>query len=430
MTSSHASHLVDAALDGPAIVFGSLPPTGRDLDLVVRASELEDVSRRLENAGFSRFGASLVRFREGTAYEVEIVAFETWRLSTAAVEDLLAYALPVQGYTHLLRPSPHHSLLVFARRLAGGMTLDDRKGVRISALLAEDSAAWEKASMVASLWGVAAPLSALQNAWRGDPTASSAGLARGSIRRARRTRFRRRGAVVSLSGLDGSGKSTQAAHLRNALISLGFEAETEWTRLACDPVVRRVGPFVKRLVGYLPFKAVPPLVDDDDDPEGHLRSYPDGEPPPPDAGSLLRQRSRLVNYAWACVVAWANATSHRRTARKHRRAGTVLICDRFVLDSRVQLAFRYGATGLRLQKGLIRWLSPKPLRSFFLDVKATTARSRKPEQYTTRELEQLRALYLREVDSVGAMLVDGERSEMEIAALIAQTVWQTLKEGR
>src|SRR6185295_14636664 len=98
----------------------------------------------------------------------------------------------------LVRPAPHHALLILARL---GMT-KKRLG-RLERALAEDPDALEKARLLAADWRV--------------------DLRRLRIRLISRPRRRRR-VVIALSGIDGSGKSSQANAAEDALDRLGYTA--------------------------------------------------------------------------------------------------------------------------------------------------------------------------------------------------------------
>src|SRR5437868_2581021 len=106
--------LVDESALDRVLVLGSLPPAGRDLDLLVREPDREALAARLEAAGFVRRGRDLALFEDCTAYAVELIPAEGW-LPAAELDDLFAQALPVDGCRKLVRPAPHHALLILER---------------------------------------------------------------------------------------------------------------------------------------------------------------------------------------------------------------------------------------------------------------------------------------------------------------------------
>lgn len=406
---------IDRLLVEPAIVFGSLPPEGRDLDLLVSPGEKRRLQKVLTDAGWLQRGRTFARFAGGTAFAVDLVVLGEWSPTPAAITRLQEEAEPLPGYLHICAPAGHHRLLILARRFGAGMKLDERKLSRIAAFSKED---WSKASAEASIWGLGEALRSLE-------VALSAAPERGKPLALRSLLHRKRGRLISLSGLDGSGKSTQGEALRAALEALGFEVRIEWTKVARDPVLSAVARPVKAVLGR--FSKGGPAAREEPDEGDEERNYPDGPPPPPDAGKLLRQKNPLLTWGWTIVVAWANGRTHRKTVLRHLRAGRVVICDRYVLDSLTHLRYRYGpACRFRLQGAIIHLLSPKPACAFLLDVSPETARARKPEQYTTAELKVLRGLYREEAARLEVVSFDPERPLEELAAEIAITAWSRL----
>lgn len=415
------ARLVDSLLQEPAVVLGSLPPHGRDLDLLLPPDEVRRLPGRLRDAGFDSRGSTWVLFAHCTAYAVDVYDLAAWAPTTEAARALRADAQPVPGFRHLLAPADPHRLLLLAHRRANGMTVDDRKRATLAAF---DGGDWERAEGEAGAWGLAAALRTLRSDFLA-PAASSQGV--------RRRLLPARTTVVALSGLDGSGKSTQVHNLQAALDRLGHEAEVEWTKIARDALSRSLGRWAKGAIGRSPLAS---RLDGDDEPhasapdagagetDGEVRAYPDGvAPPPPDAGKRLRHRSRLLTWAWALVIALGNGIDHRRAVRRH--AGRIVICDRYVLDTLVHLHFRYGDDlPLWLHRRIVRWLSPRPAAAFFLDVPAEVARARKPEQYLTSELVVIRERYHRHAPEAGAVVLDGTRPVEEVAAEIARRSWQ------
>ncbi len=63
---AEVADLVDRLLQRPALVVGSLPPYGRDLDVLVDDLDAEPLARRLRSAGFTGSGGV---WRRGTGYD-------------------------------------------------------------------------------------------------------------------------------------------------------------------------------------------------------------------------------------------------------------------------------------------------------------------------------------------------------------------------
>ena len=423
-----AAELVDRALDRRALVFGSVPPGGRDLDLLVEPAEQAPLERALEAAGFERRGPTWARFRGCGVEPIDVVPLARWALPRPAEDSLLAEAVPVQGYLRLVRPSARHALLVLARRTARDGQLDEKRRRRVDAALAEDHDAWAGAAMEAPAWGAAAALRLLRRFHRSGATPRrgdragavaeeliAAGASAGSAR-ARAWRIvaprPRWGRLIALSGLDGSGKSSQAAALAHTLRRLGHDQVVVWNRLGYGRSLDVVAAPVKAALRRVrPGAALP----------GSEPGRSQGDP-----ARELRRRSALLTGGWSAVVAMANASAHLRATLPHLSRGRVVICDRFVLDSVVHLRFMY-ARGAELPAHavLIRRLSPTPTRAYFLDVDPGTAFSRKGE-YDPERLDALARPYRGAARDLGVRRLDGERTREDLCAEIGADAWRAL----
>lgn len=250
-------------------------------------------------------------------------------------------------------------------------------------------------------------------------------LLRGAVGRERRVarlvsrqvirRRRPRGHLIALSGLDGAGKTSQCRALADSLERLGFDTSVEWTRLAFDARLDRLR-CVARAMGE-------PLVGVRRPSAGRA---PGESPDDNDPVKALRRRSAILTWAWAMVVALVNVRAQHETTRRHLRAGRVVVCDRYTLDSLVHLRSRYSRGGdLRPQRWMLRALSPRPTRTYLLDVSPGVARERK-QDFSIEELTHHAALYRQEAVAVGAVIVDGERPRDEVRAAIVRDAREAL----
>ena len=415
-----AHEIADAAADGRVLVFGSLPPGGRDLDLLVRPEHDRAIVAALEAEGFRRQGHELARFSGCSVEPVELIDAGGWSLPAAELEALYADAVPLDGCTRVVRPAPHHALLILARRVAhGGGELDEKRRARLDAALAEDPEAFERARTHAGRWAADAALAGLERIHRDGSSLRTDermtpddGGVRAVVDRVRS--MRQRGTVIALSGLDGAGKSSQAAALRETLERLGYEVETAWTRINWDDLIWRIGAPLKRAAA-IPFRLLPKRESEVSETEVHA-----------DPVKEMRERSGLLTHAWLMVIAFANAWSQRRLTRDHLKRGAVVICDRYTLDSIVALRYEYGkGRRFRLQRALIAAISPSPRRAYFLDVSPETAFARKGE-WGVEWLAGHRELYLEEAHTMGVRVLDGEQPRETICEQIAADVWHAL----
>ena len=403
--------LIESLVTDRVLVFGSLPPEGRDLDLLVRRPEERALIDGFVRHGLHGRGEKWAVFRNCSAYRVELVPAAIWELPSAELEALYEDARPLDGRQRLVRPAPHHALLILAFRLARGGGLGEKHRPRIVAALEDDPAAWAAAGVRAATWGVETALEHIEAAFTSGEELPASGAGR----------RRRRGHVIAISGLDGAGKSVQAWGLLEALERTGIAAAVEHVPLGSDRVLWVVGGlahrFVRRTARYGVFAEAARRT------EGGGSILGDPAHPAPSGGRL----GGLLTQAWATVVAVANAWTQWRSASRHLLAGRVVIHDRYTLDSVVRLRTLYGETRrFRLQRWLIRWLSPRPLCAFLLDVSPDTALARKQDRWALEQLRRQADLYRAEHGRLGVKLVDGERPEEEICAEIAAEVWRAL----
>jgi thymidylate kinase len=433
-----ATDLIAGLADDRVLVVGSLPPRGRDLDLLVRPPEAESIAAGLAAAGYERRGRIWARFEDCGADVVDIAPAEAWRLPDEELAAVFAEARPIEPEGLVCRPAPHHMLLVLARRaMREGTRLSDKRRERVAAELAEDADAFERAAERAGAWRADHALAALQNAFRDGapiPTATRRravavelagplGAGRATIASWRAVLRRpRRGPVIAFSGLDGSGKSSQAAALVETLERLGIDATMAWTSVAYHPPwLSRAQRGVKRTLTSLlrrGGKPVPPPAGPDD------AGAPRGGDDPAKA---LRGRSELLTFAWSMTVTVLLASEVVRHVWPARLRGRVVVCDRHLLDAWAHLLYQYGEDrGYRAQLAVLRRVFPRPLRGYLLEVAPETASGRKQE-YDPAQNARRAAIYRRVAADLGVTVIDGERPIEEICAEIAREVWSALR---
>lgn len=407
--------LIESSAADRVLVFGSLPPDGRDLDLLVRPQEEVALAHAFADRKMLTRSGKWVSFRNCSAYRVELVPASSWSLPPAETDALLGEARPIDGTRRLFRPAPYHLLLIYALRVAHGRGLQEKHRGRLAAALVEDPASWDRARDRAETWGVRSALDRIQTAFDSD-----------SPLPAPRSRGRRgKGHLVALSGLDGAGKSAQAWGLIEALERTGHAAAVEHVPLGSNRVLWTVGGFAQRFVRTTGRFGL--FTEAARRPESGASILGDPAHPAPGGGALLG----VLTQAWATFVALANAWTQWRTASRHILAGRIVIHDRYTLDSIVRLRTLYGETrSFRFQSWLIHGLSPKPLCSFLLDVSPDTALARKQDRWTLDQLRGQASLYRTEQKRLGIMRIDGERPREEICAEIAAEVWRRLGADR
>jgi thymidylate kinase len=414
------ARLVDSIAGGRVIVLGSPPPQGRDLDLLVRAGERRSIERGLLAAGLVRRGETFARFADCSAYGVELIAAERY-LSPGPLGELFRGARPVEGFSHLCRPAPPHALLVLARLVADEGRLVPKRHRRLERILAGASDVWSEAEKFAPGWGAETHLRRLawlqQEPSRGQ-SRGPAGVAWG-LRRAGSV-VRRRPLLVSLSGLDGSGKSSQARWLVQSLHELGVPAEVVWNDLlgnvAADVVAR-------------PIKALLAM-------RGHalaeLSSYEDRAAPvdsqtiaPAPSGAVAGERRDLAREAWSGYVTLTGALEQRWHAMRQQLRGRAVVFDRGPLDLAVRMQVLYRTSPARASRIAGR-VAPRPRLSFWLDIPPALSLERKEDIWSLRQLTEQARMYGLLAAEFGVTRLDGTRPAAELAAEIGSAVWRAL----
>ena len=190
----------------------------------------------------------------------------------------------------------------------------------------------------------------------------------------------RAGALIVFEGLDQSGKETQAKRLRARLEAAGHRVE----RLAFPDYTTPIAREVERAL------------------RGE-RDYP------PDVLQLL-----FV----------ANRYEHRRQIEEWLEAGVIVLCDRYLASS-VAYGEAQGLDAAWLVE--VQRFLPQPDLTVLVDIAPDTAVGRKAAGRDRFERdralqERVRASYVRQAEQVSWCRIDGERSEVEVAAEVATIV--------
>jgi len=187
--------------------------------------------------------------------------------------------------------------------------------------------------------------------------------------------------LISFSGLDGSGKSTQIANLRAALASRGKRSE--------------VLAFWDNAVVLTRYR------------EGFVHKAYNSERGIGAPGKPVNRRDKNVRH-WYLTVArhalyFLDAVNLRRVLARARRTGAdVVIIDRYIYDELANLPLTNPIS--RALARFINALVPRPDVAFLLDADPDAARARKPE-YPVDFMRQCRQSYLLLANLLGTMTI-------------------------
>jgi thymidylate kinase len=406
---------IDAAVQGPALVIGEGLPAAPVLRVLLRAADASAVGTRLDAAGFLRRGTTYANFADGEVRGVELLSTDSWGLRPGpgrGGEELFAGCLPLPGCEHLARPAPHVVLVLIAHdvALAGGELSDDQRNGALSAA-GSGPGVWDDAADLAGRFRLTADLRLLRRAL-GRPGRWTARQRWKAL-----VRHRRRPLLVSLSGPDGSGKSTQVGLLVATLDTLGVRAGTAWV-----PTTKR--PTLPTSIRAWAASWRRPPTDD----AGGQEKRPSGGGTTPARPRSVPAHVRLVEHLWITSAAVSNAAKIWASVWRGR-GNDVLVLDRFVLDADVKLTYWYElrrGADISVERRLFRAISPKVDVSVLLAAAPETTYARRADEWPLEAFRHFQKIYADTARELGTVVVDAERPVGHVARDVAETVWTRL----
>lgn len=412
---------VDRVVANPVLVVGSPPPDGHDLDLLARPAEYTALTRWLRESGFVRRHQSWLRVEGDDVLSVDLSCTSQWRAEDPELGPLFRDTEPLAGLDRLVQPSPSGVVLLAAHSLiVHRVALTNKSRARVTRALARDPGAWSAARASAGQLGMELGLRLLRLTYdRGKPLSPPVRAAwlsvlrlGGKVGRVRgrspcNVRPRWRPVIASFSGLDGSGKSTQAAELRDELCRLGVSADVQWAGFKTGSRLRAMLPALDRVqagrtqTGEIPQRD--PLV------PAACRDHP------------------LVRHLWLTHVVAVNLVALWGHVVR-RRGVEVLIFDRFAPDSALKLELRYRLArrfDTRWESALFALLSPKPDVGFLVQVPSEVAYARRHDQEVA-ELDLMCRLYDEQAVRFRLAPLDGTQPVESLREQVLAAVWQAL----
>jgi len=196
--------------------------------------------------------------------------------------------------------------------------------------------------------------------------------------------------LITLSGIDGSGKTAQAGLLRGAFQQCDIEARVAWRRGGSSRLMDLVVRLVKPLLGR------GSRIDITSDTR---------EAKVTRKGIWLRRP--LLRWGWTWLVVADLLLGYLPAVWWPLVRGRVIISDRYTYDALVELAVLTGdlEAARSLPARALRALSPRPQMAYLLDVAPDVAHARKPDE-TLQFLEAQAAAYRELGRAWGMRLID------------------------
>jgi thymidylate kinase len=224
-----------------------------------------------------------------------------------------------------------------------------------------------------------------------------------------------RALLICFTGIDGSGKTTQAKLLVEWLAIRGVKSMYIWSRGEVR-TIRSILLFVgRRALGT----STRQIASDKET----YREY--------QARKSKLMSHTFVRILWSVVTYIEHLVQINWDIRRNIRDGIVVVCDRYLWDSNIDLAVLNNKDPKWLSSGLNRlaWkLIPRPTITFFIDIPPAEAIKRKNDipslDYVNKRVELYR--YLLKNDSF--IVIDGCEDIRDIQNKIIDTV-QNYVEG-
>ena len=165
--------------------------------------------------------------------------------------------------------------------------------------------------------------------------------------------FRRDRFLITLSGLDGSGKTTAANNIIQGLKACCVPARRYWTRIDTSFVVRHISAIMK---GYISKHSGTDNIKISNETDDFKQK-------------ATYLENKVIMYPWLFINVASIVFQYIVKVRIPLFFGSVIVCDRYIYDAAIDLASMLDSPSEKAHKliRIMKWFTPEPDLAFICD---------------------------------------------------------------
>lgn len=211
--------------------------------------------------------------------------------------------------------------------------------------------------------------------------------------------------LISMSGMDGSGKTLQSKLLIKAFQQCDIRTKYVWSRCGCTTFA---GIFIrsgKVLFDHFKFDKGIKSLSEQNNKIGLRQQY---------------LKNRFMRFFWTFIILVELTVIYNLKVRIPLLFGKVVICDRYLVDTLVEMGVYTKDENIHrgFSSILLRLLNPSPNISFLISVSPRIVFERKSDEFLEVHLNKQRLLYKKLAKRFNTILINGERSFVDVSDYI------------
>ena len=210
--------------------------------------------------------------------------------------------------------------------------------------------------------------------------------------------------LVTFSGVDGCGKTTQAKALQSALKTCHLKSNYVWSRGGSSSLVQLLSRFSRGTTRYASHESVATKV----------------------RSRQQRFRSRWVRWGWSWLTTVELLWQYVCHVLLPLLRGRVVVCDRYIYDTLAEWAAYFSEAHVekRLAARVLRMISPRPRVAYWLKISPETAQLRSADGTPKDFVATQSAAYRHLAQLYGLQVLDAEKAWEDLSDEI---VYQVLR---